>query len=83
MLNKKNRKEGLGLTISYRPSRTGDGYIGYVNEVPGAASQGTTIEELKENLWDAVFAIFKSNRDKIDNEIMVGDGVETDELQPC
>ncbi len=31
-----------------------EGYIGYVEELPGANAQGGTLEEVKENLKEAV-----------------------------
>lgn len=31
-----------------------EGYIGYVEELPGANAQGDTLEEAKENLQEAV-----------------------------
>ena len=31
-----------------------DGYMGYVEELPGANTEGTTLEETRENLQDAV-----------------------------
>jgi len=30
------------------------GYMGYVEELPGANTEGTTLEETRENLQDAV-----------------------------
>ena len=36
------------------------GYFSAVNEVPGAMSQGATLDELKINLADAVKSIFAS-----------------------
>lgn len=50
------------FTIAYKKSITGEGFIGVVEEVPGAASQGKTIEELTDNLKDAVKAIFEVNK---------------------
>lgn len=50
------------FTISYKKSITGEGYIGFVLEVPGAASQGKTKPELVKNLREAVLAIFEANR---------------------
>ena len=32
----------------------GGGYMGYVEELPGANTEGTTLEETRENLQDAV-----------------------------
>ena len=41
--------------------KSGKWYAGFVKEVPGAHSQGKTIEEVKENLKEAVKMILDSN----------------------
>ena len=38
-------------------------WIGYVEEMPGANTQGATIEEARENLAEAVQLIIEANRD--------------------
>jgi len=38
------------------------GYIGYVEELPGANTQGKTIEEAKTNLVEAVQLVLEANR---------------------
>ena len=38
-------------------------YIGWVDAVPGAFSQGRTIEEVEENLKEAVQLILESRRE--------------------
>ena len=43
------------------------GYMGYVEELPGANTEGTTLEETRENLQDAV------------NEMMLADDLELTE----
>jgi predicted RNase H-like HicB family nuclease len=40
-----------------------DWYIGYVEELPGANTQGQTIEEARANLREAVQLILESNRE--------------------
>jgi len=40
----------------------GDWWIGYVEELPGANTQGATIEEARENLKDAVVMVLEANR---------------------
>ena len=40
-----------------------DWYIGYVEELPGANSQGRTLEEVRENLHEAIELIIVSNRE--------------------
>jgi predicted RNase H-like HicB family nuclease len=41
----------------------GEWWIGYVEELPGANTQGRTIEEARENLKDAVHLIIEANRE--------------------
>ena len=41
----------------------GDGYVAYVEELPGAISEGDTLEEARENLRDAVELLLEANRD--------------------
>ena len=43
----------LKFTAIYEKADEG-GYIGYVAEIPGANTQGETLEETRENLKDAV-----------------------------
>jgi predicted RNase H-like HicB family nuclease len=38
------------------------GYIAFVEELPGANTQGETLEEARENLREAVELILESNR---------------------
>jgi len=40
-----------------------DWYIGYVEELPGANTQGRTLEETRENLREAIELILISNRE--------------------
>ena len=40
-----------------------DWYIGYVEELPGANTQGRTLEETRENLHEAIELILVSNRE--------------------
>lgn len=41
----------------------GDWWIGYVEELPGANTQGRTIEEARENLKEAVSLVLEANRE--------------------
>jgi predicted RNase H-like HicB family nuclease len=38
------------------------GYIAFVKEVPGANTQGDTLEEARENLREAVMLVLEANR---------------------
>jgi predicted RNase H-like HicB family nuclease len=39
-----------------------EGYIGFVEELPGANTQGATLEEARENLREAVVLVLEANR---------------------
>lgn len=47
----------------------GDWWIGYVEELPGAHTQGQTLDEARENLKEAVALIIEANRDLAEREI--------------
>ena len=40
-----------------------EGYIGFVEELPGANTQGSTLEEARANLQEAVAMILDANRE--------------------
>jgi predicted RNase H-like HicB family nuclease len=50
----------ITLTAVYR--KVPEGYIGFVEELPGANTQGETIEEVRENLKEAVDLVIEANR---------------------
>ena len=39
-----------------------EGYIGFIEELPGANTQGNTLEEARENLREAVELVLEANR---------------------
>ena len=41
----------------------GGGYVAYAEELPGAISEGDTLEEARENLRDAVEELLTANRE--------------------
>jgi predicted RNase H-like HicB family nuclease len=53
----------LKLTAIYERAEEG-GYIGYVAELPGANTQGETIEETRENLREAVTLLLECDREQ-------------------
>ena len=50
----------LQFTAVFR--RVPEGYIGFVEELPGANSQGDTLEEARRNLREAVDLVLEANR---------------------
>ncbi|HLI61777.1 MAG TPA: type II toxin-antitoxin system HicB family antitoxin [Terriglobales bacterium] len=45
------------------PEAEGGGYVAYVEELPGAISEGDTLDEARENLRDAVSMLLEANRE--------------------
>ena len=45
------------------------GYIGYVEELPGANTQGVTLEETKMNLIEAIQLVVEANRQLAEEDI--------------
>ena len=58
----------LTFTAVFEPAEEG-GYIAFVEELPGANTQGETLEEARENLLEAVTLILEANRDAAEKEI--------------
>ena len=49
------------FTAVFKPAPEG-GYVAFVEELPGANTQGETLEEARENLREAVTLVLESNR---------------------
>jgi predicted RNase H-like HicB family nuclease len=45
------------------------GYIGYVEELPGANTQGSTLEETKKNLIEALQLVLEGNRRLVEEDL--------------
>ncbi len=43
--------------------RVPEGYIGFVEELPGANTQGATLDEARANLHEAVELVLQANRE--------------------
>ena len=50
----------LQFTAVFR--KVPEGYIGFVEELPGANTQGVTLEETRANLQEAVELVLEANR---------------------
>jgi predicted RNase H-like HicB family nuclease len=51
----------MQLTAVYM--KVPEGYIAFVEELPGANTQGDTLEEARENLQEAVALVLEANRE--------------------
>ena len=69
----------LKLTAVYEKADEG-GYIAYVAELPGANTQGETIEEARENLKEAVALLLECYREEADNKVSTTLGSTKEEL---
>ena len=54
----------LNLTAIFQ--KVPEGYIGFVEELPGANTQGATLEEARANLQEAVALVLEANRDLVE-----------------
>jgi len=54
----------LTLTAVFEeiPRAEGGGYVAWVEELPGAITQGETLEETRENLRDAIREVLAAHR---------------------
>jgi len=59
----------LKLTAIYEEAEEG-GYIGYVAELPGANTQGETLEEVRENLKEAVQLLLECYRAEAEKKLV-------------
>ena len=64
----------MELTAVYIP--VPEGYIAFVEELPGANTQGATLDEAKENLREAVALIVEANRELAEQSVAGRDHVK-------
>ena len=57
----------IELTAVYR--QVPEGYVAFVEELPGANTQGATLEEARANLREAVALVLEANRALAEEEL--------------
>jgi predicted RNase H-like HicB family nuclease len=57
----------MDLTAVFK--KVPEGYIGWVEELPGANTQGKTLEEARENLQEAIRLVFEANRELAETDL--------------
>ena len=64
----------LTLTAVFEevPQSEGGGYNAYTEELPGAISEGETLDEARTNLRDAVKVLLEANRELIPQRPALG-----------
>ena len=57
----------LQLTAVFQ--KVPEGYIGFVEELPGANTQGATLDEARANLEEATRLVLEANRQLLEEEL--------------
>jgi predicted RNase H-like HicB family nuclease len=63
VLQQITRKDKLVMNLTAVYISVPEGYIAFVEELPGANTQGSTLEEVRENLKEAVQLVLEANRE--------------------
>ena len=58
----------MGFTAVYM--KVPEGYVAFVEELPGANTQGDTLEEARENLREAVALVLEANRELAEKSLV-------------
>lgn len=69
----------LKFTAIYEKADEG-GFIGYVAELPGANTQGETLDETRENLKDAVEMLLDCYREDAEARMSASKGATKEDL---
>ena len=64
---------GMALQLTAVFRKVPEGYIGFVEELPGANTQGATLEEARANLQEAVAMVLEANRELIEEAASGGE----------
>ena len=62
------KEKVIGLTAVYKKVK--EGYVAYVEEIPGANTQGSTLQETKKNIREALKLVLETNRKMAEKEIV-------------
>jgi predicted RNase H-like HicB family nuclease len=63
--------------------RVPEGYIGFVEELPGANTQGATLDEARSNLGEAVRLVLEANRSLLEETLRGKDIIREPLLLPA
>jgi predicted RNase H-like HicB family nuclease len=64
----------MNLKLTKVFKKVPEGYIGFVEELPGANTQGDTLEEARANLEEAIALVLEANR-TLAEELINGEDV--------
>jgi predicted RNase H-like HicB family nuclease len=60
---KRDSAEGCKMELTAIYMKVPEGYVAFVEELRGANTQGATMEEVRENLQEAVQLVLEANRE--------------------
>ena len=69
----------ITFTAIYEEAEEG-GYIGTIAELPGANTQGETLEEVRENSLEAIELILEANREEAERQLPPGAKIVREKL---
>lgn len=75
-----DRLDRMNITLTAVFQKVPEGYIAYVEELPGANTQAATLEEARENLKEAVGLVIEANR-QLAEETLSGEDVIREPLE--
>jgi predicted RNase H-like HicB family nuclease len=56
-------RENSMMTLTAAYLEVPEGYVAFIEEIPGTNTQGATLDETRENLQDAVALVLEANRE--------------------
>lgn len=68
----------MDIRLSTVFEKVPEGFIGYVLELPGANTQGASLEEAKANLAEAISLVLEANRELAEASIRELDVIRED-----
>ncbi len=71
----------MKLTAVYM--KVPEGYIAFVEELPGANTQGETLEEARTNLEEAVMMVLDANREMSEQSLTGADVIRESLILPA
>jgi predicted RNase H-like HicB family nuclease len=73
----------MDITLTAVFKRFPDGYAAFVEELPGANTQGATLEEARANLAEAVQMVLEANRELAEEELKGQDVIREPLIMPA
>ena len=76
-------KKGKRMSFTAIFQKVQEGFIGFIEELPGANTQGTTLKETRKNLKEAIRLVLEANKQLAEEEIVSKDVIrEKLEIEP-